>query len=102
MNAFMKIASRGVTRRAMLAGSAGLTLGFVVGQGALEGSLGAASGRLNAYVSIASDGTIEIMAPAPEMGQAVNTSLPLIIAEELDADWSRVKVQQSPVHSAYD
>ncbi len=60
-----------------------------------------AAAALNAYVRIAPDGTITIMAPAPEMGQATNTALPLIIAEELDADWARVRVQTAPVAAAY-
>ena len=44
---------------------------------------------LSPWVSIATDGTITIMSAATEMGQGSMTSLPLIIAEELDADWSQ-------------
>jgi isoquinoline 1-oxidoreductase beta subunit len=88
------------SRRAILAGGAGLTLAFALAPEAKAQT--APAGRLNAYVTIAPDGTITIMAPAPEMGQATNTTLPLILAEELDADWSRVRIRTAPVASAYD
>jgi len=90
----------GLTRRQMLAGSAGLTFAFAFAP-AMDALAQAAGGKLNAYVTIAADGAITILMPAPEMGQGVNTTLPLIIAEELDADWSKVKVAQAPVNPAY-
>ena len=48
------------------------------------------------FVAIASDGTVTIVAHRAEMGTGVRTSLPLIVAEEMEADWSRVKVAQAP------
>jgi isoquinoline 1-oxidoreductase subunit beta len=47
------------------------------------------------FVPIAPDGTVTIVAHRSEMGTGVRTSLPLIVAEEMDADWSRVRVQQA-------
>ena len=47
------------------------------------------------FVSIAPDGTVTIVAHRAEMGTGVRTSLPMIVAEEMDADWSRVKVAQA-------
>jgi isoquinoline 1-oxidoreductase beta subunit len=94
-----KRSANGMNRREMLAGSAGLTLAFAVAPLSLDGgeALANTAGQINAWINIAPDSTITIMAPAAEMGQGVNTTLPLIIAEELDADWSKVKVQQAPI-----
>ena len=47
------------------------------------------------FVAIAPDGTVTIIAHRSEMGTGVRTSLPLIVAEEMEADWNRVKVQQA-------
>jgi isoquinoline 1-oxidoreductase subunit beta len=51
----------------------------------------------NSYLSIAADGTITIFSPNPELGQNIMTSFPMIVAEELDADWNKVKVVQAPL-----
>jgi len=48
------------------------------------------------FVAIAPDGIVTILAHRAEMGTGVRTSLPLIVAEEMEADWSRVKVKQAP------
>lgn len=48
------------------------------------------------YVSIAGDGSVTVICNRSEMGQGVRTSLTMVVADELDADWARVKVQQAP------
>lgn len=52
--------------------------------------------KLNGYIMITPDNVVKIMAPNPEFGQNVTTSLPMIVAEELDADWRSVIVEQAP------
>jgi isoquinoline 1-oxidoreductase beta subunit len=91
-----------ISRRAFLGGSAGLAFAFAVGlPKTAEAQAASTPGKLNAYVSIAPDGTITIQQPVAEMGQGISTGLPLIVAEELDADWAKVKVVQSPIDPAY-
>lgn len=48
------------------------------------------------YVSIASDGSVTVLCNRSEMGQGVRTSLSMVVADELDADWAQVKVRQAP------
>jgi isoquinoline 1-oxidoreductase subunit beta len=88
-----------VSRRQMMIGVAGLTFAVALnGRVARAARLAAekTGTALSPWVSIAPDGTITIMSAATEMGQGSMTSLPLIIAEELDADWSKVRIVPAP------
>jgi isoquinoline 1-oxidoreductase beta subunit len=92
-----------LSRRQVMMGAAGLSFAVML-DGPLARAATLASERtgraISPWVSIASDGTITIMSPATEMGQGSMTSLPLIIAEELDADWSKVKIVPAPAIEA--
>src|SRR5215469_4738223 len=83
-----------ISRRDFLGSTAGLTLALTV---APERLIGVEEARAdaplspNAWLTIAPDGSIAIVSPAAEMGQGTFTTIPAIIAEELDADWSKVK-----------
>jgi len=71
--------------------------GVAVAFGSMPDSVSAAGPFTpNAWVTIGDDNIVTIVAPAVEMGQGVRTSLPLILAEDLDADWSKVRVAETP------
>ena len=86
------------TRRAFLQTGGALVIGFTL---PLAGRAAATSTPMSAYLRIGSDDRITVICGSSEMGQGVLTSIPMLLAEELDADWSKVGVEQAPVDKAY-
>ena len=92
-----------ISRRTFLK-TAGVTGALVLGANVAPGSMiGAARGQTNGnsvkpnlFVEISDDGTVTITCSRSEMGQGVRTGIPMILADEMEADWQRVKIWQAP------
>ncbi len=92
--------------RGVLVGG-GLLLGYglgkprdLLGRGAMFAA-NADEIALNAWVKIATDGTVTIAVPRVEMGQGVHTALPMILAEEMDVAWAQVQVEQAAINPLF-
>lgn len=83
----------------------GLLIGFHVAadRGRAEAAETAPAGDFtpNAWIRIAPDGAVTLSVASSEMGQGVLTAIPMLLAEELDADWSKVRAETAPVDAVY-
>ncbi|HJU40032.1 MAG TPA: xanthine dehydrogenase family protein molybdopterin-binding subunit, partial [Tahibacter sp.] len=83
----------------------GLVVSFFVPAAAraaqADAALPAAPFAPNAFLRIAADDTVTVLLAHSEMGQGIWTALPMLIAEELDADWNKIKVEHAPAAPAY-
>ena len=99
------------TRRRFILGSAAVAGAIVVGWGLVpprqrltgRSPLPVAPGQWapNGWVKIGADGRVVVQVPKSEMGQGVHTSLAMVLAEELDADWAAVQVEHPPLDDIY-
>ena len=75
-----------------IAGAAGLVIGFYLPH---KGAAGKESFSPNAYLRITPDNKVTVVVARSEMGQGVRTALPMILAEELEADWNQIEIEQA-------
>ncbi|HEY5656589.1 MAG TPA: xanthine dehydrogenase family protein molybdopterin-binding subunit [Myxococcota bacterium] len=102
-----------ISRRRFLVLSGGAAGGFVLGftlpcGGRLAEAWAADAGaarekaaQLNAWLRIGSDESVTVIVASSEMGQGVLTALPMLVAEELEVDWARVRAEMAPAHEVY-
>jgi isoquinoline 1-oxidoreductase subunit beta len=83
-----------------VAAGAGLVIGFYLPHGNSSSRAGDTFAP-NAYLKITPDGKITIVVARSEMGQGVRTSLPMILAEELEADWKQIAIEQAGASTLY-
>jgi isoquinoline 1-oxidoreductase beta subunit len=102
MNEVLNLSRRRFLKTGLLAGG-GLILGVHIPR--LGGRAAAADEPAvfapNAFVRVGADETVTVIVNHSEMGQGPYTSIPMVVAEELDADWSKVRFEAAPVDPAY-
>src|SRR5262249_40511358 len=101
----MNMIDRDISRRGVIAGLGGMAFCIAVGTDGVRLMSQAqanalANAPINPWVRIAPDGKITILSAGAEMGQGSMTSLPLIVAEEMDADWSKVAIEWTPADAS--
>ncbi len=100
----MKSTTTRLSRRTLLKGGlaagAGLAIGFRLSLSGRDAALAQGKGAFapNQWLRIDRDGVVTIVNSVPEMGQGSLTTMPMIIADELDADWGKIKVEQAPAN----
>src|SRR5437016_12328895 len=94
-----------LTRREFLetagAAGAGLVVAFHLPSGSRFRTTAAAPLAPNAWLRIGADESVLVVVDRSEMGQGVATALPMLLAEELDANWSNIKIEFAPADKAY-
>lgn len=104
-------ARRGLSRRGFLLGGVLAGGALLVGWGVQPPrqrlhtssplALGGDTVALNGWIAIAPDGAVSVVVPRSEMGQGVHTALPMLVAEELDAPMSAVRIAQAPIDKIF-
>src|SRR4051812_37130000 len=85
-----------LNRREFVAGGAGLVLAMQLpsrGASAKSGALEGGKFKPNAWLRIGADDSVLVLIHKSEMGQGIMTSLPMLVAEELECDWSKVRAE---------
>lgn len=95
-----------ISRRAVLKGMAGtgsfvLALNLAPKGFAPEANAAGSAFEPNVFVTLDKDGIVTIMAHRSEMGQGIRTGLPMVLADEMEADWDRVRIEQAIGHAKY-
>src|SRR5579864_7665278 len=97
-------ATSGISRRELLksgaVGGAALLIGFHLPWAYAQDQQQQmpAPNPFNAWIKIDRESNVTLIAPLPELGEGLTTSLPMILAEEMDADWSKVRIERAVFH----